>query len=96
MDRLESTRHVGSLGDRSNAVVEESFRVVSIQFILGRGRKGQIHRYGPGALFSMKLCRGKLLRVLVDPASPSLFEIFQPGELVGVDPVRVVDEAFRV
>ena len=93
--RSQRGRHVGAFGHRQEPVVDQGFRVVGVQLVLRGAGQGELAGDAPRPLLLVVLA-AEVLGVLVDPSPANLLELLQPRQTLGVDAVRVVDEAVRI
>ena len=73
-----------------------SLGILSADFVLRGTRKGALRRYVPGLLVVEVLGLGELRHILFDAPAPAVLEIHDPGQLLRVDSVLIVNRAVGV
>ncbi len=92
---LGNRRHVSTLGHHEAPVVDESFRILARDLVLGGGRERAVAGDVPRPL-ALIVLDAVFLGILLDAAAVDVLELHDPGELLLVDAVLVVDGAARV
>jgi len=92
LDPAQRCRHVRPFRDAEAAVLHQFLRVVLIQLILRRARKGDIARDAPGPLPGVERDL-EPVGVILDPVSCAGTHFEHIVDLLAADPILVMDES---
>ena len=93
--RFRCARHVRAFCDADTAILDQLFRVAAADLVLRGAGQGHVALDAPRALAGDVLAT-ELGRVFLDAAASDILEVFDVGEFLAVETVRVVDESVGV
>ncbi len=93
--RVRLGGHIRPFRNQNTAVLQQGLGVLAADLVFRRAWKGALTLDTPGPLIRKKP-HIEPIGVLADAPAAHLLQVHHPGELLGIDPVRIVDETAGV